>query len=104
MCSILALYWTAVSAFFEPGTRWQARLVAALLRLTIAGCICLGSGMLFTWPAKTNPDAGLRLMATLPVRLFLWATAAFVVLFALSWLLTCGTPCYVGVNRNCLCT
>jgi hypothetical protein len=104
LCSIVALYWTTVSAFFVPGARWQDRMLAALLRLTIAGCVCFASGLLFSWPARANPDADTPLSSTLPVRLFFCAAAGIVVLFALSWLLTCGRPCYVGMNRNCLCS
>jgi hypothetical protein len=101
---LLSLYWTTASAFFMTGTRWQDRLLAAGVRLVIAGCVCFASGLIFSWPSKGNPDAGMALVATLPVQLFLWFAVGGAVLFAVWWLLSCGGPCYVGVNRNCLCT
>jgi hypothetical protein len=100
---LLSLYWTTVSAFFEPGSRWQERLLAALLRLTIAGCVCFASGLIFCWPAKANPDAGQALTATLPVRMFFWGAAAIAALFAVSWYLVCGAPCLPSIVHACVC-
>jgi hypothetical protein len=85
--SLLSLFPVLVSAFFEPGSRWQERLTVILLNCALAACICFASGLLFSWPARTNPDAGQPLLSTLPVRMFLWAMAAMAVLFALSWYL-----------------
>jgi hypothetical protein len=85
--SILSLYPVLMSAFFEPGSRWDEHLTVILLNCVLAACVCFASGLLFSWPARTNPDAGQSLMSTLPVRLFFWAMAAMAILFALSWYL-----------------
>jgi hypothetical protein len=85
--SILSLYPVMMSAFFEPGSRWNERLTVILLNIALAACVCFSSGLLFSWPARTNPDAGQPLMSTLPVRLFFWAMAAMAILFAVSWYL-----------------
>jgi hypothetical protein len=96
--SILTLYRVAVSAFFVPGSQWQDRLSITLGRLLIAACVSLGSGMIFCWPARSNPDAGQSLISTLPVRLFFWGATALVLFFAAFWYLRCGGPFY---GRDC---
>ncbi len=82
---IVSLYHAAIHAFFVPGTHWRERLVFALVRLAFAGCVCLLSGMLFVFPARTNPDRDQPLGRTLPVRLYLWSFGAIAVLFAAGW-------------------
>jgi hypothetical protein len=82
---ILSLYWAGISAFFVPGTEWQERLWIAAFKLVAAAAVCFYSGMVFSWPSRTNPTAFQRLTATLPVRLFFWAVAGISVLFTLSW-------------------
>ncbi len=81
---ILSLYWAAISAFFVVGVDWQERLWIALFKLMAAAAICFYSGMLFSWPSRTNPTAFQRLTSTLPVRLFFWGLAGISVLFVLS--------------------
>ncbi len=87
---ILSLYWAAISAFFVPGSQWEERLWIAGFKLLAAGAICFYSGMVFSWPSRTNPNAFQRLTSTMPVRLFFWAFACITVLFALSWYLAEG--------------
>ncbi len=84
---ILALYHTSIHAFFVPGTRWEERLLLAAAHLGFAACICFLSGLLFTWPARTNPGRFDRVTATLPVRLLFWCSAGIVTLFLSSWYL-----------------
>jgi hypothetical protein len=99
--AIVSLCAVAIVAFFEPATRWDQRLLLALPRLVIAGCLCLASGLLFTWPARSNPDAAQPLLTTLPVRLFFWSLAGMALLFAATWYLACGGP-GCGLNaHNC---
>jgi len=81
--SILSLYALLVSAFFVPGSRWEERLVASLLRIALAGCVCFASGLLFRSSEQTQPPV----IRTLPVRLFFWALAGMTLLFFLSWYL-----------------
>ena len=59
-----------------------------VLKLALAACVCFLSGMLFTWPTRTNPDRGLALNSTLPVRFFFWSAAGIAVLFCCSWYFT----------------
>jgi hypothetical protein len=84
---ILSIYWAAISAFFVPGAQWEERLWIAAFKLLAAAAICFYSGMVFSWPARTNPTAFQRLTSTLPVRLFFCAVAGIAVLFVLSWFL-----------------
>ena len=84
--SMLSLYPVLVAAFFVPGTRWEDRLVGALLRVALAGCTCLMGGLVFSRPSPQNPG-GEPLMSTLPVRMFIWAMVGMALLFALSWYL-----------------
>ncbi len=83
LMSILSLYALLESAFLIPGSRWEERLVASLLRIALAGCVCFASGLLFR-SAEEEPPSVTR---TLPVRLFFWALAGMTVLFILSWYL-----------------
>jgi hypothetical protein len=92
-----------LAAFFRPGSWWEDRLTAALGKLLISCLICLASGVLFRWPARTNPDAGTPLLATLPVRMFLWGATGIAALFGASWYLVCGGPCLANIAQNCVC-
>jgi hypothetical protein len=83
LMSILSLCALLESAFLIPGARWEERLVASLLRIALAGCVCFASGLLFR-SADTEPASVTR---TLPVRLFFWALAGMTVLFVVSWYL-----------------
>jgi len=83
--AILSLYMVAISAFFDPGSRWEDRLVLALVKLAFAGCISLFSGVLFAWNSPHQ-----RLRSTLPVQMFLWAASAISVLFVVCWYLHIG--------------
>ena len=82
--SMLSLYPVVGSAFFIPGSRWEDRMVLALARVGLAGCMCLLSGILFARPWLPDHSSD-HLLATLPVRLYLWTVAGVAVLFALSW-------------------
>ena len=84
---ILSLYWAGISAFFVPGAQWEERMWMAAFKLLAAGAICFYSGMVFSWPSKTNPTAFQRITSTMPVRLFFWGVACISVLFVLAWYL-----------------
>jgi hypothetical protein len=85
--SLLALYPVVAGAFFVPGSQWQDRLILAAARMGLAGCIALLSGILFARPWRYQDDAGRRLMAALPVRVYLWTILGVAILFLLSWYL-----------------
>ena len=98
---IVSLYSVLMSGFFELNTTWRERLVLGLSRLALAACISFASGLLFRLPAKTNPDRGISLWQTLPVRIFLWSAAAMTVLFCVAWYLRCGGVNSFDFNSDC---
>jgi hypothetical protein len=51
---MLSLYPVMLSAFFVPGTRWEDRFYAALLRVAVSACICERSAL---HPSGRPPDA-----------------------------------------------
>lgn len=83
LLSILSLYALIHSAFFLTATTWQQRLVASIVRVVLAACICAFSGMLF----RTETQPTTPLSRTLPVRLFLWTLFGVSILFAIAWFL-----------------
>ncbi len=95
LLSILSLLHLTARAFFYPEPRWQDRLLLALPALALATGICFAAGILFRWPARHNPDAGLALGETLPMRLYLWTIPTLAILFTLCcyilWQSTCAT-------------
>jgi len=102
LLTVLSLFPVLLAAFFEPNTDWQQRMMAAALRLLIACCIAVISGLVFTWPAKSNPDAQMTLLQTLPMKLFLWAAGFVAILFFAEWYLRCGaTQTSFHIKRDC---
>ncbi len=88
MASILSLYPAMFSAFFVPGAGWQERLFLFGDKVLLSGCVCIASGMLFTWPAPDERwQGGLGVLRTLPMRLYFCGLAGMVVLFGVSWYL-----------------
>lgn len=87
LLSVMALCEAMISAFLVPGTRWEDRLAASLLRLAIAGCVCFASGHLFAMTEHAHGAPTPSLTSTFPVRLFFWTLLGMAILFALSWYL-----------------
>jgi hypothetical protein len=86
--SIFSLYALMGSAFFVPGSTWEERLIGALGRMLLAGCVCFGSGILFREEAiQRSPESDWPLTSTLPVRLYFWSIGVMALLFLLSWFL-----------------
>ena len=85
---IVVVYHAAINTFFVPGAKWEERLALAVVKLALAACVCFLSGMVFTWPARSNPDRGVALTSTLPVRFFFWSAAGIALLFVCSWYFT----------------
>ena len=85
--AMLSLYPVLGSAFFVPGSHWRERLTLALLRVVLATSISFASGLLFVYPSRANAGTQQSLLATPPVRMFLWAMAGMAILFAVSWYL-----------------
>ena len=102
LLTILSLYPVLLAAFFEPNTDWQQRMTSAALRLLIAACVAIISGLIFTWPAKSNPDAKTMLIQTLPLKVFLSAAGFITLLFFAGWYTRCGAAATsFHVRRDC---
>jgi hypothetical protein len=102
--SILSIYALLGSAFFVPGSAWQARLASAIETLAIAACVCFASGLLFTLtdPHAANhaePTVTQTVAQTLPVQLFFWSLGATVLLFLLSRYLEVFYIPYIWKNQ-----
>lgn len=87
LLSILSLDALLTSAFFVPGSPWDERLLNSLERVVLAACVCFASGLLFNWHKQTDSEAASSVLRSLPMRLFFWALAGMVLLFAVSWYL-----------------
>jgi hypothetical protein len=97
--SILSLYPVVLSAFFVPGSRLEDRLALALARVGLAGCVCFLSGILFARPWQEGHESEDRVLATLPVRIYLWTILAIAILFVLSWYLEDFFLPYIWKNQ-----
>ena len=62
------------------------RIYDTLARLALAAAICLISGLTFRKTQKPH-SGSTRLVATLPVQVFCWASGAMLILFVVSWYL-----------------
>ena len=85
MFCILSLYAVLQAGFFELATDTPHRLREALGMLGLSAPVCLLSGWVFR-DGEQSARHG-RLISTLPVQLFCWATGVMAVLFALAWYL-----------------
>jgi hypothetical protein len=78
--SILSLYALLASAFFVPGSPWQARLLSSVETLAMSACVCFASGLLFSLTTRSEPPV----TRTLPVQLFWWTVGGAVLMLLLS--------------------
>lgn len=85
LISILSLYAVFHRAFLVPGSTIEDRLWSSLTLLLLSAGISLLGGLIFREDDHL-PQAP-TLTATLPVRLFLWASAIMALLFLASWYL-----------------
>jgi hypothetical protein len=100
-CCVLSLLPVLMSAFFEPDTSWEERLVRAAVKLAIAAGVSVCSGLVFTWPSRTNPEAGVPLLSTLPMRVFLWTAMGLGALFFVAWYARCGGDSGFSLKHDC---
>ena len=86
LLSILSLDAVFHSAFLEPASDLQQRLLPSLELLMLAAAICLASGAIFReWEQRGGkPDASL--VRSLPMLIFWWAGGVITLLFAVSWI------------------
>jgi hypothetical protein len=84
---ILSLYALFMSAFLVPSSDMHQKICDSLSLLMLAAGMSLISGLIFV-RATPEPHAGkVRLVTTLPVQLFVWASSIMLVLFIVSWYL-----------------
>ena len=98
LLSILALDAVFHSAFLEPGSEVQQRLLPSLDLLVVAAAICLASGAIFREWEQRAGKRDVSLMGSLPMLIFWWASGAMALLFGLAWLLTLYFPVRGPVN------
>ncbi len=87
LLSILSLDAVLHSAFLEPGSNVQQRLLPSLDLLLVSAAVCLGSGYIFrAWEQKGGKQGG-SVATSLPMLIFWWGAGTIALLFALAWLL-----------------
>jgi hypothetical protein len=98
LLSILSLDAVFHSAFLEPASDLQQRLLPSLELLMLAAAICLASGAIFReWEQRGGkPDASL--VRSLPMLIFWWASGVMAFLLCLAWLLNLYFPVRGSVN------
>ena len=84
---ILSLYAVFYAAFLDPAINLDQRIWESLGLLALAGCLALASGLIFRETLSASSARNLRITATLPVRMFCWATGLMLVLFLVAWYL-----------------
>jgi hypothetical protein len=87
IASLLSLFPLLFSAFFVPGIPWQDRVLFSLDKAAVSACLCLASGLLFFASSEPRSFSLAPVLATLPVRVFLWALVGMVLMFVASWYL-----------------
>ena len=113
---ILSLFSAFNAAFLVTATAVADRIDASLIRLALAAAIAIVSGLLFReaerdyearfdaefnafFGTPTAPAPSPSLARTLPVQVFCWATAAMLILFAISWYLETYAVLYNDIQR-----
>ncbi len=86
MLCLLTLYAVFFTAFMVPGDP-QYRILESLELLALAAGISVVSGLIFRESMPGASVAKARLTTTLPIQVFLWASAIMFCLFLVSWYL-----------------
>jgi hypothetical protein len=89
MLCMVSLFGVFHTAFLVPAADMQQRISTGLERLALAAAISLISGVIFREPASgaSSGNGNSHVFATLPMRVFLWTTAAMLIFFVVSWYL-----------------
>jgi hypothetical protein len=85
LSSMLSLYAVFHTAFLIPSLDLRQKIYHSLALLMLAAALSTISGSFFRRQNQYTGDR--RLLATLPVRVFLWASATMLILFVLAWYL-----------------
>jgi hypothetical protein len=91
LSSMLSLYAVFHTAFLVPSLDLRQKIYDSLALLMLAALLSTISGLFFLHHSRDqyiprHAEDG-RLLATLPVRVFLWASTTMLVLFVLAWYL-----------------
>jgi hypothetical protein len=87
LLSIVSLDAVFHSAFLEPGSNLNQRLLPSLRMLLLAAVVCLGSGYIFrAWEQRAGTRRA-TIAGSLPMMIFWWGTGVMALLFVLAWLL-----------------
>jgi hypothetical protein len=86
LLSILSLDAVLHTAFLEPGSNLQQRLLPSLDMLLVSAAVSLASGYIFqAWDQKAGKrDASV--IGTLPMMIFWWGAGVIALLYAIGWL------------------
>jgi hypothetical protein len=87
---ILSLYALFYAAFLNPGSEVDQKIYDALIMLAVSAEVSLVSGLIFLEPPSNTGCGSQRLSATLPVRMFCWASLTMLILFVVAWYLETG--------------
>jgi hypothetical protein len=86
LLSILSLDAVLHSAFLEPGSNLQQRLLPSL-DLLVAAAISLASGYIFHVGDQKAGKREASVVGTLPMMIFWWGAGLIALLYGLGWLL-----------------
>jgi hypothetical protein len=85
LLSILCLYAVFHTAFLTRVDEFHEHILPVLRMFVLAAAACWSSGWIFhRWEQKAGAEHS-RIAGTFPVKIFWWASAGFLILFALSW-------------------
>jgi hypothetical protein len=87
LSSILALDAVLHSAFLEPGSNLQQRLLPSLDLLLVAAAISLTSGYIFHLGDQKAGKHNASVVGTLPMMIFWWGSGLIALLYFLGWLM-----------------
>ncbi|GGG79306.1 hypothetical protein [Edaphobacter dinghuensis] len=96
MLSLCAVFHTA---FLVPASDLHQTLLDSLELLSLAAGISLISGLIFRESVEEPSADNKRLMTTLPVQVFYWATSIMLLLFVCCWYLESHCIFYRDVRR-----
>ena len=96
MLSLCAVFQTA---FLVPAGDLHQTIPDSLELLSLAAGISLISGLIFRESTPETSTDNKRLMATLPVQVFYWATGIMLILFVCCWYLESHCVFYRDIQR-----
>jgi hypothetical protein len=84
---MIALYAVFHTAFLAPASDFGQRLYDSSALLVLAAGISFISGLIFRDAPQRTAGTSSRVVGTLPVQIFCWASGIMLILFLLSWYL-----------------